>query len=85
VAWQKATRHPKDAPKIFKALHSVLDNSWNISWEEVDLTDAALIGYSIGVSPYDAAYLWLAGFLEAELVTLDKQLIKASAALATRT
>lgn len=42
--------------------------------------DAFALRAEIGVSPYDAAYLGLAGFLEAELVTLDKQLIKASAA-----
>jgi predicted nucleic acid-binding protein len=82
VAWKKMRQHPRLAPKIAFALGTVLNGEWNIAWRDVDLADAALMGHAIGISPYDASYLWLAGFLEAELVTLDKRLVKASAALA---
>jgi predicted nucleic acid-binding protein len=82
VAWKKMRQHPRLAPQLARALGTVLDGEWNIAWRDVNLADAALIGHAIGVSPYDAAYLWLAGVLDADLVTLDSSLARASAALA---
>lgn len=36
--------------------------------------EAVRLAESAGMSVYDAAYLWLARFLDAELVTLDRKL-----------
>jgi predicted nucleic acid-binding protein len=50
--------------------------------EEVAVNhDGALeLAAATGLTAYDASYLWLAQQLGAELVTLDQQLAKASAA-----
>ena len=40
----------------------------------VDLADALGLAEAHGLTSYDAAYLWLAQSLDAELVTLDKRL-----------
>ena len=36
-----------------------------------DSVDVVLIAKATGLSTYDASYLWLAGYLEADLVTRD--------------
>jgi len=41
---------------------------------EVDQADAVPLAEAFGLSSYDAAYLWLAQTLAAELVTLDRRL-----------
>jgi len=33
-----------------------------------------LLALRTGLTPYDASYLWLAGYLGADLVTLDERL-----------
>jgi predicted nucleic acid-binding protein len=40
----------------------------------IDHADALALAETYGLSSYDAAYLWLAQKLSAELVTLDKRL-----------
>src|SRR6266436_6802259 len=47
---------------------------------EVDQADAVPLAEAFGLSSYDAAYLWLAQTLAAELVTLDRRLQTAGAA-----
>jgi predicted nucleic acid-binding protein len=47
---------------------------------EVDHADAVQLAEAFGLSSYDAAYLWLATTLAAELVTLDRRLQTAGAA-----
>ena len=37
-------------------------------------TDVAILASLTGLTAYDATYVWLAGWLEAELVTLDRRL-----------
>ena len=41
---------------------------------EVDHADTLQLAEALGLSSYDAAYLWLAQKLAAELVTLDRKL-----------
>jgi predicted nucleic acid-binding protein len=48
---------------------------------EVDHADTVLVSVATGLSAYDASYLWLAGHLGARLVTLDRRLADAGAAL----
>ena len=47
---------------------------------EVDHADAVQLAEAFGLSSYDAAYLWLATTLAAELVTLDRRLQTAGVA-----
>jgi predicted nucleic acid-binding protein len=47
---------------------------------EVDHGEALVLGERIGLTAYDAGYLWLARRMSAELVTLDRQLEAAWAA-----
>ena len=49
----------------------------------MDIADVTLVAQALGVTAYDASYLWLAGYLGADLVTLDKRLERLSAAMAT--
>jgi predicted nucleic acid-binding protein len=77
AAVTKARRQPKTAPKIFAALAIAIDDRADIVWHDVPSTDVALMAQATGLSAYDASYLWLAGFLDAELVTLDKKLAAA--------
>jgi predicted nucleic acid-binding protein len=39
--------------------------------------DVVLIANATGLSTYDASYLWLAGYLEADLATRDRALAAA--------
>jgi predicted nucleic acid-binding protein len=79
VAWKKLRRQPADAGKILSALTIALEGHWNIIWSDVAPADVALVGYATGLTAYDASYLWLAGSLGADLVTLDTRLASASA------
>jgi predicted nucleic acid-binding protein len=77
VAVTKARREPKNAAKIVAALAVALDDRSDINWYDVNASDVALIAAATGTTAYDASYLWLAGSLGADLVTLDKGLTRA--------
>ena len=79
VALTKMRREPQQTVEIMEALHHAFDRDWGVTWHDVDATDVALVARSTGLTAYDASYLWLAGYLGAELVTLDKKIIAASA------
>lgn len=83
VAWKKARRHPAEAAKILSALALALDRRWNINWQEIDPVDVVFMAHATGLSVYDASYVWLAGSLGADLVTLDAQVAAANKAVAT--
>ena len=53
-------------------------NRLDIAKTEVDFDEVILLAESKGITVYDAAYLWLARRLAAELVTLDKKLAAAA-------
>jgi predicted nucleic acid-binding protein len=72
VAWKKARRNPAAAPAILRALADVLDDNGDITWCPVAAADVALVALGTGLTAYDAAYVWLAGYLGADLVTLDR-------------
>ena len=76
IAWKKARRHPSDAAAILAALGLGLSGQWNIVWQDVEAVDVALVAVSTGLTAYDASYLWLAGALGADLVTLDAELAR---------
>jgi predicted nucleic acid-binding protein len=83
VAWKKLRTRPADASKILSALSIALDGRWNLQWQDVHTTDVVLLAHVTGLSVYDASYVWLAGWLGADLVTLDARIAAASEALAT--
>lgn len=80
VAWKKARRG--DSKPILTALANVLNPRWGISWQDVDAADVVLIAQATGLSTYDASYVWLAGSLGAELITLDQRLAKITSEMA---
>jgi predicted nucleic acid-binding protein len=80
VAWKKIRRRPHEGVKVLSQLRSAIGDGSIIQWADVNMTDVVLIAQSTGLTPYDASYLWLAGSLSADLVTLDKQLAAAGAA-----
>ena len=80
VAWKKVRQQPTKGAEILGALAAV-DRRSNISWQDVQPIDVVLMARASGLSVYDASYLWLAGSLGAELVTLDARLAAASAAI----
>ena len=78
TALKKMRRAPADAPRILRALARGLEGRWRLNWHEVQHTDVALVASATGLSVYDASYLWLAGALSADLVTLDERLAAVS-------
>ena len=73
VAWKKARRHPSAMPVILRALAEALDEEAGIILCPVPAADAALAALATALTAYDAAYVWLAGYLGADLVTLDRR------------
>jgi predicted nucleic acid-binding protein len=83
IAWKKARRSPQNAGALCRALSIAVSDRSGIAWHDIDIADVTLVAQALGISAYDASYLWLAGFLGADLVTLDKRLARLSAAMAT--
>jgi predicted nucleic acid-binding protein len=83
IAWKKARRSPQSSGALFRALSIAVSDRSGIAWHDIDVADVALFAQALGISAYDASYLWLAGFLGADLITLDKRLARLSAAMAT--
>lgn len=84
VAWKKARRAgAADAARLVEALIRGLELGQRIAYHTVDHADVVLIARATGLSTYDASYVWLAGWLGAELVTLDQKLIAAVDAAST--
>ena len=83
IAWKKIRRQPADGVNILRSLAIALDARSAIHWEDVDAADVVLVARACGITAYDASYLWLAGSLGADLVTLDQRLVRASEAVST--
>ncbi len=80
VAWKKIRRQPAQEKTILRALEAAIDDERGIVWQAVNPVDVVLVSQSLGCSTYDASYVWLAGTLGADLVTLDERLERLSAA-----
>lgn len=72
IARKKVIRHPEARGPLASALRDAL--SANLHWVEVDHNEALDLSVELGLSSYDAAYLWLARRLNAPLVTFDARL-----------
>jgi predicted nucleic acid-binding protein len=77
AAVKRARKEPDRAVEVMAALAATLTRLARIHWYDVQATDVALLARATGLSAYDAAYMWLAGWLGADLVTLDDRLQKA--------
>lgn len=78
----KAKRFPAEAARLTSALAAALSPASGLILRDVDPVDVALMARALGLTAYDASYVWLAASLGANLVTLDTQLIRASAVIA---
>lgn len=78
VAWKKMRRQPDKGVEILAALRAFFAGH-PIQWVDVDLTDVVLTAQQTGLTPYDASYVWLAGSIGADLVTLDQRLASSGA------
>ncbi|MGE5244988.1 MAG: type II toxin-antitoxin system VapC family toxin [Betaproteobacteria bacterium] len=85
TAWKKIRKSPGDADAILGRLETTLNGDWGITWRDVDHVDAAVIARGLDISAYDASYVWLAGSLGADLVTLDQKLIDVTKQFAAQT
>jgi predicted nucleic acid-binding protein len=77
VCLLKCKRHPEQKQALVQAFR--LRDGFDIDHVEVDCDGALRLASETGLTAYDASYLWLARTLGAELVTLDRQLIRAFA------
>ena len=82
VAWKKIRRQPEQARAILLALAEAFGPQAGIAWVEVDTADVTRLALDTGLTAYDAAYVWLAGMLGADLVTLDVKIERATRNLA---
>jgi predicted nucleic acid-binding protein len=58
-----------------------LQAAMSVETHDVNHLETLALSERLGLTTYDASYLWLARELSAELVTLDRQLARAVAAL----
>ncbi len=80
VCWKKIRRHPESRVGLLEALRSYA--RLGIAEHTVQADEVADLAVRLGLSAYDAAYVWVAGSLGSELVTLDKKLEHAHRRLA---
>ncbi len=81
IALKKIKQQPDRAHSIARALADASGPRYSISFHDIAPSDMTMVAQQTGLSAYDASYLWLAGSLGANLVTLDRQLARASEAL----
>jgi predicted nucleic acid-binding protein len=76
VCLKKMRRYPEQREALLAAQR--LFGQMAINPIEVDFTEVLMMAEHTGLTSYDASYLWLSRKLNAELVTLDKQLARAA-------
>lgn len=84
VARRKCRQTPELTRRILAAIDLTLDPRRGMTWMDPNPVDVVLIANATGLSTYDASYLWLAGYLEADLVTRDRALAAAADSLGAR-
>jgi predicted nucleic acid-binding protein len=76
---KKIRRRPKNRVELLASFEVFFEIA--IEFLDVDYDEALRLADAKGLSFYDASYLWLAASLDAELITLDRRLADAAAAL----
>ncbi len=79
VCLKKTLAYPDHVEQIITAFS--LLNNMSIDAVDVDHVQVVQLAKDVGLSTYDASYLWLASQLNARLVTLDSELLEAARAL----
>ena len=74
VARKRCREDPGKTRQVLEALERALDPAFGIVWMDPNPMDVVMIANATGLSTFDASYLWLAGFLEADLATRDRKL-----------
>jgi len=72
VCLMKIRRHPPERDKLVSAFKLLAH--MEVETIEVDHPGVLELSEKTGLTAYDASYLWLAGRLGADLVTLDRKL-----------
>ncbi len=72
IAWKKTRRNPSVGPDVLHGF--VWAQSLEIEIVEVNLPETLGIALDMGVTVYDASYLWVAWRTGATLVTFDERL-----------
>jgi predicted nucleic acid-binding protein len=78
----KLRRNPDQRDNILRQYFS--QATMLIETRDVDQVEVLGLAEQFRLTAYDASYLWLARTLDAELVTLDRQLERAAASLQHR-
>ena len=78
VCLKKLRRHPAQRASLLRAFGMMAQ--MGIAETTVDFREVLLLAERTRLTVYDAAYLWLARRLGADLVTLDRQLAAAARA-----
>jgi predicted nucleic acid-binding protein len=78
VARTRCRRQPDKTRDILEALDRALDPAYGVTFIDPNPMDVTVLANLTGLSAYDATYLWLAGYLSADLVTRDRQLAAAA-------
>jgi predicted nucleic acid-binding protein len=76
TAAKKARKDPEASGAVLAGLHAAL--TLPITRVPVPPTEAFVLAVQTGLSAYDASYLWLARSRDAELITLDRVLVRLS-------
>jgi predicted nucleic acid-binding protein len=79
VCLKKIKTRPAERDDLLEAFASF--GEFGVREREVDFAEAIELAQAAQLSLYDASYLWLAGNMSAELVTLDKRLGQAAQAV----
>jgi len=79
VCLKKIKTRPAERNAILEAFASF--DEFGVREREIDFAEAIELAQTAQLSLYDASYLWLAGNMSAELVTLDKRLGQAARAV----
>lgn len=82
VCLKKLRRHPEQRDALF-ATYALMDRL-TLEYFQVQFAEVIALAERSKLTVYDAAYLWLAQSLRAELVTLDSTLARAAKRIALK-
>jgi predicted nucleic acid-binding protein len=79
ICLRKIKAHPAQRDQILSAF--MMGGKLAIEIVEVDHWAVVNLAEETGLTTYDASYLWLAGYLKGELITLDGKMQRAAKSL----